>query len=133
LNDLPVQLAKFEIPIRELTTWDDAQRKGNVLRNWVTDHLAVKPLQSPSAIAEALKLSGIENLWDRIAPNQGHRRALLDEFDKLVKRRNQISHEGDREQSRRSGKRLRPISRKAVKAWIHYVEDLVAKVEAAFP
>jgi hypothetical protein len=133
LNDLPVQLAKFEIPIRELTTWDDAQRKGNVLRNWVTEYLSVRPLQSPSAIADALKLAGIENLWDRIAPSKSHRRALLDEFDKLVKRRNQISHEGDREQSRRSGKRLRPISRKIVKHWIHYVEDLVAKVEAAFP
>jgi seryl-tRNA synthetase len=90
-------------------------------------------LQSPSAIAEALKLSGIENVWDRIAPNQAHRRALLDEFNKLVKRRNQISHEGDREQSRRSGKRLRPINRMTVKAWIDYVEDLVDKVEAAFP
>jgi HEPN superfamily RiboL-PSP-like protein len=133
LNDLPVQLAKFEVPIRELTTWDDAQRKGNVLRNWVMDHLAVRPLQSPSAIAEALKLCGIESLWDRIAPNPIHRRELLDKFDAMVKRRNQISHEGDREQSRRSGKRLRPINRKMVKAWIDYVEDLVAKVEAAFP
>ena len=133
LNDLPVQLANFEIPIRDLTTWDDALRKGNVLRNWVTDHLSVRPLQSPSAIADALKLAGIESLWDRIAPNAAHRRKLLDDFNELVKRRNQISHEGDRQQSRRSGKKLRPIHRKTVKAWIQYVEDLVAKVEAAFP
>src|SRR5712692_8345351 len=34
LSDLPVQLGGFEIPIRELTTWEEAQRKGNVLRNW---------------------------------------------------------------------------------------------------
>jgi hypothetical protein len=133
LNDLPVQLAKFQIPIRELSTWDDAQRKGNVLRNWVMDHLAARPLQSPTAIAEALKLSGIEDLWDRIAPKQTHKQAMLDEFNGLVRRRNQISHEGDREQSRRSGKRLRPINRKTVQAWIDYVEDLVAKVESAFP
>ena len=114
LSDLPVQLGSFEIPIRELTTWEEAQRKGNVLRNWVTDHLGVRPLQSPAAIAEALKLAGIDNLWDRIAPTRAHRTALLDEFAKLVKRRNQISHEGDRQQSRRSGKQLRPISRKTV-------------------
>jgi len=133
LSDLPVQLANFEIPVRELTTWDDAQRKGNVLRNWVTDHLAVRPLQSPAAIAEALKLAGVESLWDRIAPNKEHRRKLLDEFNELIKRRNQISHEGDRQQSRRSGKRLRPIHRKMVKNWIQYVEELVTKVEAAFP
>jgi RiboL-PSP-HEPN len=133
LNDLPVQLANFEIPIRELTAWDEAQRKGNVLRNWVTDHLSVTPLQSPSAIADALKLAGIESLWDRIEPNTAHKRALIDNFNKLIKRRNQISHEGDRQQSRRSGKRLRPIHKRAVKTWIQYVEDLVAKVETAFP
>jgi hypothetical protein len=133
MNDLPVQLAKFEIPISDLTIWDDAQRKGNVLRNWVTDYLSVRPLQSPQAIVDALKLAGIDNLWDRIAPNKDTRRAMLDEFSALIKRRNQISHEGDRQQSRRSGKKLRSIHRKPVKAWIAYVEDLVAKVEAAFP
>src|SRR5579863_1920677 len=133
LNDLPVQLAKFEIPIRELTTWDEAQRKGNVLRNWVTEHLSVRPLQSPSAIAEGLKLAGIESLWERIEPNPSHRRAWLEEFNNLIKRRNQISHEGDRQQSRRSGKKLRPIHRKMVRDWIKYIEDLVFKVEAAFP
>lgn len=133
LNDLPPQLAKFEIPIRELTTWEEAQRKGNVLRNWVTDYLGVRPLQSPSAIADALKLAGIENLWDRIEPKNTHKIALLEQFNILMKRRNQISHEGDREQSRRSGKKLRPISRKAVNDWIGYVETLVSKVETAFP
>ena len=133
LNALPVQLQKFEIPIRELTTWDEAQRKGNVLRNWVMDELAVRPLQSPTAIAEALKLAGIESVWDRIEPNKSHRDKLLVDFNNLVRRRNQISHEGDRQQSRRSGKRLRPIKRKVVADWIDYVEDLVAKVEVAFP
>jgi hypothetical protein len=47
LNDLPLQLANFEIPIRELTTWEEAQRKGNVLRNWVTDYLGVRPRNRP--------------------------------------------------------------------------------------
>jgi hypothetical protein len=133
LNDLPVQLAKFEIPIVELTTWDQAQRKGNVLRNWVMDYLSVRPLQSPAGIAEALKLAGIDNLWNRIAPNETSRRTMLEQFNQLMKRRNQISHEGDRQQSRRSGKKLRSIHRKTVRAWIDYVEDIVAKIEAAFP
>jgi hypothetical protein len=97
------------------------------------DELAVRPLQSPTAIAEALKLAGIESVWDRIEPNKSHRDKLLVDFNNLVRRRNQISHEGDRQQSRRSGKRLRPIKRKVVADWIDYVEDLVAKVEVAFP
>jgi hypothetical protein len=71
--------------------------------------------------------------WDRIAPNKAQKDELLAQFNGLVKRRNQISHEGDRQQSRRSGKRLRPISKKQVREWIDYVEDLVSKVEAAFP
>jgi RiboL-PSP-HEPN len=133
LNDLPPQLAAFTVPIRELVNWDDATRKGNVLRNWVTEHLSVRPLQSPTAIADALKLAGYESLWDRIEPNKTHKQALLDKFNSLIKRRNQISHEGDREQSRRSGKKLRPISRGAAEVSIKFVQDLVAKVETAFP
>ncbi|QTN21460.1 hypothetical protein HZ992_14835 [Rhizobacter sp. AJA081-3] len=133
LNDLPPQLANFQIPIRELVTWDEAQRKGNVLRNWVTDHLSVRPLQSPTAIADAMKLAGYESLWDRIEPNKTHKQALLEKFNSLIKRRNQISHEGDREQSRRSGKKLREITRDSVETTIKFVEDLIVKVETAFP
>lgn len=133
LNDLPPQLASFQIPVRELVTWDEAQRKGNVLRNWVTDHLSVRPLQSPTAIADAMKLAGYESLWDRIEPNKMHKQDLLDKFNSLIKRRNQISHEGDREQSRRSGKKLRAIDRNGVEVAIRFVQDLITKVETAFP
>jgi hypothetical protein len=133
LDNLPPQLASFQIAVRELVTWDEAQRKGNVLRNWVTEHLSVRPLQSPSAIADAMKLAGYESLWDRIEPNREHKKALLEKFNSLIKRRNQISHEGDREQSRRSGKKLRPIPRDAVAISIDFVKDIVIKVETAFP
>lgn len=133
LNDIPPQLANFQIPISELVSWEEAQRKGNVLRNWVTEYLGVRPLQSPVAIAEALKLAGIESLWDRIEPNKLHKQALLDEFNLLVKRRNQISHEGDREQSRNSGKKLRNIKKTEVENAIQFVEGMVQKIEAAFP
>ncbi len=133
LNDLPPQLGNFQIPISELTSWEEAQRKGNVLRNWVTEYLGVRPLQSPTAIADALKLAGIESLWDRIEPNKLHKQNLLQEFNELVKRRNQISHEGDREQSRNSGKKLRTIKQAEVERAIQFVEELVTKVETAFP
>jgi len=133
LNDLPPQLANLSIPISELVSWDEATRKGNVLRNWVTDYLGVRPLQSPNAISEAMKLAGYESVWDRIEPNNQHKKVLLEKLNSLIKRRNQISHEGDREQSRRSGKRLRTIKRKDVATVIAFIEDLVAKVEHAFP
>jgi hypothetical protein len=133
LANLPPPLARFEIPLSDLTKWDEAQRKGNVLRNWVTDHLGTRPLQSPFAIADALKLAGITALWDTIEPNKAHREALLGALNDLVKRRNQIAHEGDREQSRRSGKKLRVIQRSLLIDAVTFATDLVSKVEVAFP
>jgi hypothetical protein len=133
LENLPPALAKFDIPVQELTSWDAATRKGNVLRNWVVEHLSTRPLQSPTAIADALKLAGIDALWDRIEPDKKRKDELLATLNTLVQRRNQISHEGDRMTSRRSGKALRPIHRTQVEEWIAFVEDLVRRIEAAFP
>lgn len=133
LKNLPPALAKFEIPLGDLTKWDDAKRKGNMIRNWITRYLSTRPLQSPQAIADALKLASISALWDTIEPDTTQRKALLKQFDELVRRRNQIAHEGDREQSRRSGKKLRRITRDQLIAAIKFANDLVNKVENAFP
>ena len=88
---------------------------------------------SPGSIAEALKLANINALWDTIEPDNTHRTALLKQFNELVQRRNQIAHEGDREQSRRSGKKLRPIDRDQLINAIKFAQELVSKVENAFP
>jgi hypothetical protein len=101
LENLPPALAQFEVPISQLTAWEEATRNGNTLRNWVTEYLATKPLQGRSAIGEALKLAGISSLWDTMEPDRTQKDLLLKELDALVKRRNQISHEGDRMTSRR--------------------------------
>lgn len=133
LDELPNALAKFEVPLGDLIRWDEAQRKGNVLRNWVTKYLSTKPLQSQHAIADALKLAGIINFWDTIEPDKSKRSDLLEELNELVKRRNQIAHEGDREQARNKGKRLRSIDRRFLKRAIAFAKTLVGKVETSFP
>jgi hypothetical protein len=133
VNHLPAALAKFEIRVDELPSWDAAERKGNVLRNWVMEYLSTRPLQSQAAIAESLKFAGIDDLWDSIEPNKNARKEVLNQFRHLVKRRNQISHEGDRETSRRSGKKLRPINRSSVEEYIAFAKDLIARIEKAFP
>jgi restriction system protein len=133
LENLPPALAKFPIPISELTSWEKAGRKGNTLRNWVVDYLSVRPLQSYDAIVDALKLAGIQSFWDTIEPNKTDKAQLLKDFNALIKRRNQISHEGDRETSRRSGKILRPVTRDEVVGYIKFVEDFVSRAETAFP
>lgn len=130
---LPPQLARFEIPLGELETWQRAHRKGNVLRNWVTAYLATRPLQSPEAIADALKLVGITDFWATIAGNPTRVSALKNFVNVMVRRRNQIAHEGDRQQSRRSGKKLHPIGRQTIVKYIDFVEKLVTRIEAKFP
>lgn len=133
LHNLPPALAKFEIPVSNIASWDKADRKGNVLRNWVSAHLSTRPLQSPDRIAEALKLAGIDGVWARIEPDNQARKAMLDEFNSLMRRRHQIAHEGDREQSRRSGKKVRSIKDAYVADSITFAKSLVDKIETAFP
>lgn len=132
-NNMPKQLGNFEIPIKEIEYWDEAERKGNVYRNWVTSYFQTIPLQSPDKIAESLKTIGIEAIWDTIEPNRGKKDILIQEFNNIVKRRNQIAHEGDREQSRTSGKALRLITRKEVDKYYNFSNSLINKIETAFP
>lgn len=133
MDTLPKQLAVLKIPLSEVGRWDNAKRKGNVLRHWVEEHLAVVPLQSPGAIAEALKLVDIQDYWNTIEPVNSVRYALLDRLNKLVKRRNQIAHEGDRLQYRSSSKALRPIKHDHAVEAIEFVKELVQKTEDGFP
>jgi hypothetical protein len=133
LQNLPPALGKFEIPVSNIASWEQASRKGNVLRNWVTDSLATRPLQSPERIADAMKLAAIDGLWATIEPDNTSRKHLLDQFNALIKRRNQIAHEGDREQPRKSGKKVRRITRDYVEESITFATDLVQKIENVFP
>jgi hypothetical protein len=130
---MPPALAKFEVPLSGLTKWDGAQRKGNVIRNWLVDYLSTRPLQRKDDIGNALKLVGIDAIWATIEPNTPDREKLLEEMQGYIKRRNQIAHEGDRESSRKSGKKLRPIDRPYAAECMEFVKALIAKVEHAFP
>ena len=133
LKEMPPALAKFEIPVSELANWEDSKRKGNVLRNWLTDHFATRPLQRKDDIANALKLVGIENFWATIEPDSPKREQLVAGMQHVIKRRNQIAHEGDRESSRKSGKKLRSIDRKTASDAAGFVRQLVDRIEKAFP
>lgn len=132
-SSMPPALAKFEVPLATLAGWDSATRKGNVIRNSVMAALSVRPLQSPAVIADTVRLIGISSFWDTIEPNAAKKKALLGTLNGIVKRRNQIAHEGDRMSSRKSGKRLHTIVRADVQGYVDFSKDLVTRVEAAFP
>lgn len=76
---------------------------------------------------------GIESVWLTIEPNILKRETMLLEMKDFVYRRNQIAHEGDREASRRSGKRLRSINRPYAEKSVVFVKDLIQRIEKAFP
>ena len=130
LSNMPIALGKFEIKLIDLIKWDNAERKGNVIRNFVTDNLSKVPLQSQRSIADAFKLIGVDGFWDKVEPNNKNKEKLLKIFNGLVKRRHQISHEGDRLTARSSGKELRSINIKDVEEWVRFAEDLVGRVES---
>ena len=133
LPQLPPALARFEVPLSGLTKWDAAKRKGNAIRNWITEYYSVIPLQRPDEITKALKLVGIEKFWPTIEPDDAARKTLLNELALLTRRRNQIAHEGDREGARNSGKKLRAITRPEAQACVDFVKNLIGRIETAFP
>lgn len=133
LQDMPPKLAKFQILLGDLTKWDKAVRKGNVIRNWLVDHFSTLPLQRKDAISDALKLVGIESVWATIEPNTPAMEEMLEKMSSFIKRRNQVAHEGDRESSRKSGKKLRAIDREYALECMNFVRELIQKIEHAFP
>ena len=133
LQDMPPALAKFEIPLGDLTKWEEADRKGNVIRNWLTEHFSTIPLQRKDDITNALKIVGIDSVWATIEPDSPKRDALIEQMKTFIHRRNQIAHEGDRETSRKSGKKLRIINRAFAQSAVYFSKDLVQRIENAFP
>jgi RiboL-PSP-HEPN len=133
LQDMPPALAKFEIPLGGLTKWEEAKRKGNVIRNWLTDHFSTIPLQRKDDIANALKMVGVDSVWATIEPDSPKRDAMLEEMREFIRRRNQIAHEGDRQSSRKSGKKLRGINRAFAQNTVDFSKELVRRIENAFP
>jgi len=125
---MPEALLGHRITIGDLEDWEASRRKGNVIRNWIGEHLASIPLQSPDRIALYMRYIGVEQLWNKVEPDNKKRQKLLDQLNILIKRRNQIAHEGDRLSGRGTGKRLRDISESQVNEWVSFVEELIKRI-----
>jgi len=129
-GDMPAALLRHRITIGDLEDWEDARRKGNVIRNWIAEHLSTVPLQSPDRIAEYMRYIGVEQLWNKVEPDNTKRKKILDKLNEIITRRNQIAHEGDRLSGRGSGKRLRGIALDTVTDWIKFIDGLITTIDA---
>lgn len=126
---MPDALRKHRITIGDLADWQASRRKGNVIRNWIAEHLSTVPLQSPDRIAEYMKYVGVDGFWSLIEPDQKKKKQLLLKLGSVIHRRNQIAHEGDRLAGRKSKKKLRDIDEVEVKEWIDWIEQLIHDID----
>ena len=134
IDQLPPELQGFPIELNDINSWAKyTSRPGNFIRNVVARRYSTRPLQKRKDIEEALALVGIKSLWNTVEPQNDARTAMLKRLSDVIQRRNQIAHEGDRLQSRKGGKKIRPIDRPYATGEIAFVKDLVTKIESAFP
>lgn len=134
IDELPNKLAEFPIKLQDVSEWKKyTTRPGNFIRNVLVRHYSVRPLQKRSDIEDALKLVGINSLWNTIEPNSIMREMALTRLNELIQRRNHISHEGDRIHTRKGGKKLRSITPVDVDFAIKLVTAFVLRIEHHFP
>jgi len=117
-------LVKYFIEGRKKT------RTNVALRAAVEQNLSYQSLQQPDPIREALGLIGISDFWTRVAQRLGkEQRDLHKELSRIVKRRNQIAHEGDLSQSKKARNKSRTISHKEVERDIALIEEIIEIAE----
>jgi len=134
---LPTSLRKLDIPFEELASLADttvqARRQQVDSRPWVQIKNAAQrrllrmTMQSPQEIADAFALIGIKNLWSEVAKEMyGSAEEIKTRLNSIVRRRNQIVHEGDFARLARPRRvSLNPILRADVLSDIDFVHRLL--------
>lgn len=102
------------------------QRANTALRAALERNLSYQSLQHPEKIADALGLIGVCKFWDEIAKAlKRAKKDLCDEIGAIVRRRNQIAHEGDLSQSKKARNQDRSIANKYVRDSITTLKQFV--------
>lgn len=139
--DLPKSLARLDIPFSEFARLAGAsikaQREGRTSRPWVQvksslqERLLKETFQSYDQVAIALSIAGVEKCWSKITAELGE---TVDEnkewLNNLVKRRNQIVHEGDMKRAPRPQKlRFNDINQAEAEQEVEWVETLIMAID----
>lgn len=88
-------------------------------------------LQRPEDIASAWRIVGIKSLWSRCGKNMSEKaEEIKDHLNRIIKRRNEIAHEGDIRRVRNSGKIVvNPIDIDGIRRDIIWLRKLVYSME----
>ncbi len=125
------KLLNAKILVRDFIEGRKKRRSNVALRAAIERNLSYQALQQPAQIAEALCLIGVSNFWKSVAKQMGQAdQQICTHLTKIVKRRNQIVHEGDLNQSKKARNKSRPITHKEVEKSIALLKGIVSAAEA---
>lgn len=122
----PKALVAHKVSVGDFIAGTKSQRPGSKLRSAIERNLGILSYQNPERIAEGLSLLGIEKFWVKVAESMGiERNALVSKVARIVKRRNQIAHEGDIFQSDIAKNRSRGLSSDYAYNAITFIQEFI--------
>jgi len=137
--NIPKELKKLNIPALEVKRAltkikkDPKARPGNQIKKAIQVELHSSTFQGSGGIDKCVALLGVANFWTNVSNliqgNPGSK-AVQDQLNKIVNRRNQIVHEADLERKISSKKdMLRDITRKNANDYVTWIRQFVSAVD----
>ena len=124
------RLLNERIQVRDFIAARRKKRPNAALRAAVERNLSYQSLQRTERIADALQLIGIAKFWEDVATRlKRTKEDLCDELCGIVRRRNQIAHEGDLSQGKKTRNRDRSISTQFVQRSMALLKAVVEEAE----
>lgn len=124
------RLLNEKIKVSDFINGQKKKRSYAALRAAIERNLSYQSLQGPDKIADALGLIGVSDFWKLVAENLNEQKnSLQNKINRVVKRRNQIAHEGDLSQSKKTRNKSRSIDPKTVREAIDLIEKIVDAAE----
>ena len=129
-EEMPGALSKAPITVKDFVAAKEYKRKMTVVRNALHRSLGYQSLQQPKNISGALALIGVSKFWGKIA-NRLSMSAddVKKELGSLIKRRNQIAHEGDLSQSKKARNKPHKLTPGYVNNMLDFLDRLIQQAE----
>lgn len=129
-DSMPKSLSKATITVADFVGATRFKRRNQGLRNAFQRSLGFQSLQQPKNIEDALSLIGIEKFWSGVAARIGNPvEDIKKELTQIVKRRNQIAHEGDLSQSKKARNKPHDITPGLVQSSLDFLDQLIKTAE----
>ncbi len=119
-------LLNTKITVEDFVRGNTMKRRNAALRSAMERHLSYESFQAPEKIKNALNLIGVEDFWTKVARKMNlQKKEVTRKIEGIVKRRNQVAHEGDVSQSMRARNKDREIKPNFVRDSLDFLKILV--------